>query len=96
MMYNSPVAVKKENPKMLEELEFYKNRCAELEKDILHNSMEQVSKKKKKKSTAPNTPEYNASMFSDESIADDDVENDPDWTKTPLYHRIQKLMVIIQ
>lgn len=92
MMYNSPVAVKKENPKMLEELEFYKNRCAELEKDILHNSMEQVSKKKKKKSTAPNTPEYNASMFSDESIADDDVENDPDWTKTPLYHRIQKLM----
>lgn len=30
----------------------------------------------------------------DSIVDDDDVENDPDWTQTPLYNRIQKLLVI--
>lgn len=91
MMYNSPAPVKKENPKEQEDIEFYKNRCNELE-TVLQHSMKQKTKMKKK--PIPGTPNYNDFLFSDDSIADDDVENDPDWTKTPLYSRIQKLMVI--
>lgn len=31
----------------------------------------------------------------DSLIEEDDVDKDPDWKKTPLYNRIQKLQVII-
>lgn len=31
----------------------------------------------------------------DSSMMEDDVDKDPDWKKTPLYNRIQKLQVIL-
>lgn len=30
----------------------------------------------------------------DDSTIEDDVEKDPDWTRTPLYNRIRNLLVI--
>ena len=94
-LYNSPVVVKKESMEMLEQIEYYKNRCEQLEKEAMEKSVDQNSKKKKapKPKSVLDTPDYNAILLSDESIVDDDVENDPDWIKTPLYNRIQKLMV---
>ena len=85
---------------MLEQLEFFKNRCEELEKEVKEANERTTSQNSKKKKAAKpksllDTPEYNAIILTDESLVDDDVENDPDWTKTPLYNRIQKLMVLI-
>jgi hypothetical protein len=31
----------------------------------------------------------------DDSLIEDDVSKDPDWKKTPLYNRIQKIQVIM-
>lgn len=36
---------------------------------------------------------YENSFLSDDSFVEDDVEKDPDWTRTPLYNKIQKLLV---
>ncbi|XP_033227656.1 chromosome-associated kinesin KIF4 [Belonocnema kinseyi] len=93
-LYNSPAVVKKDNKELLEQIEYYKNRCEQLEKEAMEKSMEHHSKKKKapKPKSLLETPDYNAILLTDESIVDDDVENDPDWIKTPLYNRIQKLM----
>ena len=39
---------------------------------------------------------YDTSVhISDDSIIEDDTEADPDWKKTPIYSRIQRLWVII-
>lgn len=36
---------------------------------------------------------YDSFAMTDDSVIEDDDANDPDWRKTPLYSRIQKLEV---
>lgn len=36
---------------------------------------------------------FENSFGSDDSFVEDDIEKDPDWTQTPLYNRIRKLLV---
>lgn len=38
-------------------------------------------------------PLNESNCLTDDSIDEDDVEKDPDWKKTPLYARVQKIMV---
>ncbi|XP_046605558.1 chromosome-associated kinesin KIF4-like isoform X1 [Neodiprion virginianus] len=55
-----------------------------------------VSLKEKKPSTkeypTPNAEHCEDYPFTDDSLLEDDVEKDPDWTKTPLFSRISKIM----
>uniref|UniRef100_A0ABD2VXV7 Kinesin motor domain-containing protein n=1 Tax=Trichogramma kaykai TaxID=54128 RepID=A0ABD2VXV7_9HYME len=80
-----------------QQVEEYKQKIDILENRILteHNSNSKESRHNRnpKPKPKPLTDLYETSFgFTDESIInDDDDENDPDWTKTPLYNRIQKL-----
>ncbi|XP_076163701.1 kinesin-like protein 3A isoform X2 [Ptiloglossa arizonensis] len=85
-----------ENIKLKKELELYKEKCQHLEETIL-NEIKDTNKKSKskiKKQTIKVVEiiDENMSPPLDDSILDcDDTEKDPDWTRTPLYNRIQKL-----
>jgi hypothetical protein len=57
-----------------------------------NNIMKKPKPKTKSKSTLESVP-YDSFILTDDSIIEDDDENDPDWRKTPLYNRIQKLEV---
>lgn len=54
-----------------------------------------MSKKRKRESEIEIIDENGYLSHNDNSVIEDDVDKDPDWKKTPLYSRIQKLQVIL-
>jgi len=52
------------------------------------------SKKRKMENKIEEIINENYLSHDDSSMMEDDVDKDPDWKKTPLYSRIQKLQVI--
>jgi len=53
------------------------------------------SKKRKMEGKIEEIIDENYLSHDDSSMMEDDVDKDPDWKKTPLYNRIQKLQVIL-
>lgn len=53
------------------------------------------SKKRKRDNKTEIIDEIAYSSPDDSSMIEDDIDKDPDWKKTPLYNRIQKLQVIL-
>ncbi|KAI4490936.1 hypothetical protein M0802_010610 [Mischocyttarus mexicanus] len=80
----------------LKELQVYKNQLNQTEEKVLKEN--NVNKNNIKKSVNTNMTKVKTSTncdnfyASDDSITDDDVEKDPDWTQTPLYRKIRKLL----
>lgn len=63
--------------------------------EIKDTNKKSKSKIKKQTIKVVEIIDENMSPPLDDSILDcDDTEKDPDWTRTPLYNRIQKLQVI--
>ncbi|KAG7209375.1 hypothetical protein KM043_015475 [Ampulex compressa] len=83
----------KENQKLKEEIQLYKDKCKGLEQKILTetNWNSNNPRSKSNRRTQKIIEEENTYALSEDSLVEDDVEKDPDWTKTPLYKRIQKL-----
>ncbi|XP_076646621.1 chromosome-associated kinesin KIF4B-like [Halictus rubicundus] len=85
-----------ETMKLKQELEYYKEKFQHLEQTVLMEvkNKNEVSKPRSKRETRvvqlidENTFPESDDIFDDD---DDDVERDPDWTRTPLYNRIKKL-----
>ncbi|KOC66714.1 Chromosome-associated kinesin KIF4A [Habropoda laboriosa] len=92
---NNTCSVKKyeteENIKLKEDLKSYQEECQQLEKIVLKKTNNSQNKLKSKVSERV-TREDECPPTDDSIITDDDVEKDPDWTNTPLYNRIQKLL----
>ncbi|XP_076246132.1 kinesin-like protein 3A [Calliopsis andreniformis] len=93
----SIIELESENSKLKDELESYKEQCQRLEKKVLGeitNKNESSLPKAKKKSTRVTTLiEEDLDFATDDSMFEgDDKEKDPDWTDTPLYNRIHKLL----
>lgn len=57
------------------------------------NEINKTKQKNKRQTTVIEVIDENIYPDSDDSNVEDDVERDPDWTQTPLYNRIQKLLV---
>lgn len=83
--------------KMKQELEFYKNQLMELEEK--NQSKNSYGKKNANSSNTSNPKQKKTTVFdensfvlTDDSYVEDDVEKDPDWSRTPVYSRIQKLL----
>ncbi|XP_003703069.1 kinesin-like protein 3A isoform X1 [Megachile rotundata] len=86
-----------ENINLQEELKYYKEKCQQLEQKVLNEiqNTSEVSKPKgtkKAKKTVEIDQEFIYPATDDSIVENDDTENDPDWTQTPLYNRIQKLL----
>ncbi|KAF7401535.1 hypothetical protein HZH68_007355 [Vespula germanica] len=83
--------------KLKQEIKTYKDQLNRPEKKVLK---ENNSRKNNEDSSIMITPTvqkisskyYENSFLSDDSFVEDDVEKDPDWTRTPLYNKIQKLL----
>ncbi|XP_031828912.1 kinesin-like protein 3A isoform X2 [Nomia melanderi] len=87
----------KENLKLKQELQLYKEKCQHLEQSVLtevknRNEINKTKQKNKRQTTITEEIDENIYPESDDSNIEDDVERDPDWTQTPLYNRIQKLL----
>ncbi|XP_014603835.1 PREDICTED: chromosome-associated kinesin KIF4 [Polistes canadensis] len=86
--------------RLKQELQMYKNQLNDTEKKVLKENVNRNSMKNGKKSSITSmtkvqtlSSNYVNNFFaSDDSISDDDVEKDPDWTQTPLYNKIRKLL----
>ncbi|XP_029043821.2 chromosome-associated kinesin KIF4-like [Osmia bicornis bicornis] len=80
--------------KLREELEYYKDQTQQLKRGLNEiKSGNKISKPKVNKNVKKSTESVDLDLPTDDSIVeDDDPVNDPDWTRTPLYNRIQKLM----
>ncbi|XP_032669022.1 chromosome-associated kinesin KIF4 isoform X1 [Odontomachus brunneus] len=76
-------------------MEISKSNKRVLTKSNLNNENKKESKTTKNVNDMPNLFMENIDGWCDDSLTieddDDDIENDPDWKKTPLYNRIQKL-----
>lgn len=62
---------------------------------ILTENLNEKSSKKRKTDKIEIINEIAYSSHDDSSMMEDDTDKDPDWKKTPLYNRIQKLQVIL-
>ncbi|KAF7418101.1 hypothetical protein HZH68_000754 [Vespula germanica] len=82
--------------RLKQEIETYKDQLNQSKKKVLkeNNFM------KDNEFSIMNTPKiqklssqyFENSFGSDDSFVEDDIEKDPDWTQTPLYNRIRKLL----
>ncbi|XP_071860404.1 kinesin-like protein 3A [Bombus fervidus] len=78
-----------DNSKLREKLEFYKQKCEELE----HTLPRKIQNKENVKPKAIKKVQVeDIQSETDDSTIEDDVEKDPDWTRTPLYNRIRSLL----
>ncbi|CAL7949261.1 unnamed protein product [Xylocopa violacea] len=76
--------------KLKEELELYKRKCQQLEQKV---SSKVRDKENIRPKISKNVNVEEIEPDADDSIGEiDDIEKDPDWTQTPLFSRIQKLM----
>ncbi|XP_076281819.1 chromosome-associated kinesin KIF4-like isoform X2 [Lasioglossum baleicum] len=97
---NTEVDEEKKNMRLKQELEHYKEKYQHLERMVLtevknKNKVSEPRSKIKRETRVVELIDENSIPEFDETFGDDDYnddcERDPDWTRTPLYKRIQKL-----
>lgn len=81
-----------DNNKLKEQLEYYKQKCEQLEQKDFKSKVDKTKNKENVKPDSIKTQQVEDSFIDTDDSIDDDVERDPDWTQTPLYNRIQKLL----
>ncbi|KAK2579122.1 hypothetical protein KPH14_001293 [Odynerus spinipes] len=82
--------------KLKQEIEYYKKKLIPLEEKTLkeNNSRKNNTSKSSINSIKKEISfgDENSLVLTDDSFVEDDLEKDPDWSQTPVYNRIQKLL----